>query len=32
MLLYVSTYYTGILGQQGNPPAAVFVAAVAILI
>src|SRR5512133_2207528 len=24
MLLYVSTYYTGILGQEGNVPAAVF--------
>ena len=31
MLLYVSTYYTGILGQQGNTPAAVFMAMVAIL-
>lgn len=31
MLLYVSTYYTGILGQQGNTPAAVFMAVVAIL-
>jgi hypothetical protein len=30
MLLYVSTYYTGILGQQGNTPAAVFMAGVAI--
>ena len=30
MLLYVSTYYTGILGQQGNTPAAVFMASVAI--
>ena len=30
MLLYVSTYYTGILGQQGNTPAAVFMAMVAI--
>ena len=31
MLLYVSTYYTGILGQQGNTPAAVFTAVVALL-
>ena len=31
MLLYVSTYYTGILGQQGNTPAAVFMGTVAIL-
>ena len=30
MLLYVSTYYTGILGQQGNTSAAVFMASVAI--
>jgi len=30
MLLYVSTYYTGILGQQGNTPAAAFMASVAI--
>jgi hypothetical protein len=30
MLLYVSTYYTGILGQQGNTPAAVNMASVAI--
>jgi hypothetical protein len=31
MLLYVSTYYTGILGQEGNTPAAVFMAVVAVL-
>jgi hypothetical protein len=31
MLLYVSTYYTGILGQEGNAPAAVFMAVVAVL-
>jgi len=31
MLLYVSTYYTGILGQEGNAPAAVFMAVVAML-
>jgi hypothetical protein len=31
MLLYVSTYYTGILGQEGNAPAAVFMAMVAVL-
>lgn len=31
MLLYVSIYYTGILGQQGNTHAAVFMAVVAVL-
>lgn len=31
MLLYVSTYYTGILGQEGNTPAAVFMAVIAVL-
>ena len=31
MLLYVSTYYTGILEQQGNTPAAVFMGVVAVL-
>ena len=31
MLLYVSTYYTGILGQEGNTPAAAFMAVVAVL-
>ena len=30
MLLYVSTNYTGILGQQGNMPAAMFMASGAI--
>jgi hypothetical protein len=30
MLLYVSTYYTGILGQEGNTSAAVFIAVVAL--
>jgi hypothetical protein len=31
MLLYVSTYYTGILAQEGNTPAALFMAVVAFL-
>ena len=31
MLLYVSTYYTGILAQEQNTPAAVFMAVVAVL-